>query len=162
MKQFISILILALFFTSAINTFAQDSKDTHDQARKEKWEKFRQDKHEFYIKTMELTANQAQQFLPLFDEMEKKKFEATREVRREARAIEKGENITDEQYKAAADRAAALPEKEVMIEKEYYEQFCKILTPRQQFLYHRCAPEFQKKMVGKKHNKAAKNNKDAK
>ena len=159
MKRLISILILALSFTPAVNALAQDAKADRDKARKERWEKFRQDKHDFYIKTMELTPEQAQQFIPLFDEMEKKMFEANREVRREARIVEKGENTTDEQYKAAADRAAALPEKEVKIEKEYYEQFCKILTPRQQFLYHRCAPEFQKKMVNKNHNKAGKHHK---
>lgn len=149
MKRFISILTLALVCATSIVAVAQDNKNDREKVRKERWEKFRQDKHDFYAQTMQLTQEQAAAFFPLFDEMEKKKFEAGREVRREARAIIKGENITDEQYKAAADRAAALHEKEVAIEKEYYERFCNILTPRQQFLYHRCDPEFQKQAIHK-------------
>ena len=85
--------------------------------------------------------------------MEKKKFEANREVRHEARAIINGNNITDEQYKAAADRAASLHTREADIEKEYYARFCNILTPRQQFLYHRCEAEFQKQMIHKRNKK---------
>ena len=73
----------------------------------------------------------------------------------------KAESVTDEQYKAAADHAASIAEKEVAIEKEYYARFCEILTPRQQFLYHRCEPQFQKNMVNKRHN-GGKGGKDCK
>lgn len=151
MKKLIPILIFVLAITTGISAVAQDNKQEREKARKERWEKFRQDKQDFFTRTMELTPEQAQQFFTLYDEMEKKRFEVAREVRREARELMKSENITDEQYKAAADRAAALAEKEVAIEKEYYKQFCNILTPRQQFLYHRCETEFQKEMINKHH-----------
>ena len=118
MKKLIPFLILALSFVSAFSASANDNKDERTKARKEKWEQFRQEKNAFYVKTMELTDEQASQFIPLFEEMEKKKFEANREVRHEARAIINGSNITDEQYKAAADRAASLHAKEADIEKE--------------------------------------------
>lgn len=150
MKNFITILILALSFSVAC---AQDNKKENNNNRKEKWEKFRQERQDFYVKTMELTDEQAAQFIPLFDEMEKRKFEAGREVRHAMRQIEKNDNVTDEQYKAVADRAAALGATEAAIEKEFYAQFCQILTPRQQFLYHRCDVEFQKKTIKKRHNK---------
>lgn len=147
MKKIVSILILALSCTIAFNAYAQGNSNDKEQARKEKWEKFRQDKHDFYIQTMELTPEQAEKFIPLYDEMEKLKFEANRELRHQCRAICNNPNVTDEQYKAVADEAATLDEKVVKIEKEYYVRFCEILTPRQQFLYHRCEPEFQKKMA---------------
>lgn len=151
MKKYISILLLTLISVASSHVVAQDAKQDREQARKEKWEQFRRDKHDFYARTMELTDEQAAQFFPIYDEMDKKCFEAAREVRREAREIMKGENVSDEQYKAAADRAAALAAKRAAIESEYYEKFCKILTPRQQFLYHRCEIEFQKATINKRH-----------
>ena len=153
MKKIISILILALSINVAFNASAQESKEARDNAHHEKWEKFRKEKHDFYIKTMELTPEQAAEFIPIYEEMEKKKFEANREIRRERRTIKNNQNITDEQYKAAAERALALDEKIFQIEKEYYVRFCEILTPRQQFLYHCCEPEFQKQVINKKHHK---------
>lgn len=151
MRKLISILVLTLTLATVGTAVAQDAKQDYKQARKEKWEKFRQDKQAFFTKTMELSDEQASKFFPLFDEMEKKKFELAREVRHEERRLLKSENVTDEQYKVAADRAASLSAKEVAIEKEYYAKFCEILTPRQQFLYHRCEHLFQKEMIDKHH-----------
>lgn len=150
MKKIISILIFTLVLATTGTAVAQDTKQDRQKARKEQWEKFCQDKQEFYTRTMELTEEQATQFFPLFKEMEHKKFEIIREVRREERQLMKAENATDEQYKAVADKAAALAEKELAIEKEYYARFCQILTPRQQFLYHRCETLFQKE-ISRKH-----------
>ncbi len=147
---------MTLTFAHVSSAVAQDNKRDEKQIRKEKWEKFRQDKQDFFARTMELTDEQARQFFPLYEEMEKKCFEAVREVRRETREIMNGENIPDEKYKAAADRAAALDTRKAEIELEYYAKFCQILTPRQQFLYHRCEHEFQKATINKKHNAANK------
>lgn len=160
MKKIITILILSLSLATVSNAVAQENKTDCQKTRKEQWEKFRQDKHDFLTKTMELTPEQAEKFFPLFDEMEKKKFELVRDIHREARELMKADNVADEQYKAAANRAAAVSEKELAIEKEYYARFCEILTPRQQFLYHRCEPMFQKEISKKhrenKHGKACK------
>ena len=156
MKKIISILTLILSLAIVSDGFAQDNKRGRDDHGKEKWEKFRQEKHDIFVQTMELTDEQAKAFLPLYEEMEKKKFELTRQVRRESRQLLKNENATDEQYKAVADRAAALRMQEAEIESQYYAEFCKILSPRQQFLYHRCEIEFQKKMMKKKQNEGGK------
>lgn len=150
MKKFVSILIFTLSLVTVGTAVAQDTKQDRQKARKEQWEKFRQDKHNFFAQTMELTPEQAEKFFPLFDEMEKKKFDLIRDLHKETRELMKAENVTDEQYKAAADRAAAISEKELAIENEYYARFCQILLPRQQFLYHRCEPMFQKE-ISKKH-----------
>ncbi len=152
MKKYIALIIFSIALLTPITSMAQRGDD-RSAARHQRWEQFRQEKHEFYARMLELTDEQAAQFFPLFDEMEKKKFEAAREVRREARTISESENVTDEQYKAAADRAAALAARELAIEKEYYAKFCQILTPRQQFLYHRCDHEFQKHLINKKKGK---------
>lgn len=156
MKKIISILLLTLTLAHVSSAVAQDNKHDDKQTRKERWEKFRQDKHDFFAKTMELTDEQSQQFFPLYEEMEKKCFEAVREVRRETREIMNNKNVSDEKYKAAADRAAALDTRKAEIEREYYTKFCQILTPRQQFLYHRCEHEFQKATINKKHHTAKK------
>lgn len=150
MKKFISILILAFSFVIAVDGVAQEARCEREKDHKAMWEKFRQDKNDFFTQRMQLTDEQAKEFFPLYEEMEKKKFEISRQVRREACEILNSDNVTDEQYKAAADRAAALAEKEMAIEKEYYARFCQILSPKQQFLYHRCEIEFHKKVINKK------------
>lgn len=152
MKKIFTILLVIVAFVASVSVSAQDNKSEQDQARKERWEKFRREKQDFYTRTMELTDEQATKFFPIYEEMEKKCFEAAREVRREAREIMKGENIPDEKYRAAADRAAALDAKQAAIKSEYYKKFCEILSPRQQFLYHRCEVEFQKATIKKKHH----------
>lgn len=149
MKKIISILIFTLSLATVGSAVAQD-KQERNEARKAQWEKFCKDKQAFYTKTMELTDEQAAKFFPLFKEMEMKKFDLARQEHREAKELMKAENVTDEQYKAAADRAAEVAEKSAAIEKEYYNRFCEILSPRQQFLYHRCASLFQKEIT-KKH-----------
>ena len=150
MKRIISLLILTLALTTAVTAVAQDSKADRQAARKERLEKFRQEKHDFYKQQLQLTDEQAAKFFPIFDEMESKKFAASREVHREARTLKKSENVTDEQYRAAADRAAALPQTMAAIDAEYYAKFCDILTPRQLVLYHRCDIDFRKQAVEKR------------
>ena len=155
MKRIISLLILTLSLTTTVTALAQDGKADRHAARKERWEKFRQEKHDFYKQELQLTDEQAEKFFPIFDEMENKKFTASREVHREARTLMKSENVTDEQYRAAADRAAALPQAMAAIEAEYYAKFSDILTPRQLFLYHRCDIQFRKQAVEKRQNEDA-------
>lgn len=150
MKKIVSILLIALAFMTTNCAMAQDNKQEREKNRKEKWEKFRQDKYNFFVETMELSDEQATQFIALYNELEKKRYEMGRDVRREAHQIMKDENVADEKYQAAADRAAALPKKIVALEEEYYQKFRQILTPRQQFLYHRCETEFQKSLINKK------------
>ncbi len=152
MKHTLTILILSIACTLSLPVVAQEtaSQEAKRQGRQAKWEQFRKDKHEFYTQNMELTEEQTPRFFELYDEMEKKKFEISREVRHELRRLAKQETpVTDAEYKAVADKAATLAEREAAIEKEYYEKICQILTPRQQYLYHRCAVDFQRKMLKK-------------
>ena len=149
MKQLTSCLTLFLASCLLFPLMAQNSTDKEKQ-RQEKWERYRQEKHKFYTEMLGLTEQQAASFFALYDEMEQKKFDANREVRRETRRIlKKGEQTTEAEYQAAADKAALLHEKEAAIEKEYYARICQILTPKQQFLYHCCDLDFQKRMIKK-------------
>lgn len=147
MKRIASCLIVLLAGSVMLPLLAQDNADK-EKKRHERWERFRQEKHKFYIETLELTDQQSAPFFALYDEMEQKKFEANREVRHEnRRIIKKGDQATDAEYQAAANQAASLHEKEAAIEKEYYARICQILTPKQQFLYHCCELDFQKRMI---------------
>lgn len=149
MKRIASCLILLLTCAAVFPVQSQDNTDK-EKRREEKWEKYRQEKHRFYVEMLGLTEQQSAAFFALYDEMEQKKFDANREVRRETRRIIKnGEQTTDAEYQAAADRAALLHEKEAAIEKEYYGRICQLLTPKQQFLYHCCELDFQKQMIKK-------------
>lgn len=150
MKRTITLIILSIASLMAVTVVAQQprAKEGKHHAR---WEDFRQAEHAFYTEKLELTAEQAESFFKLYDEMEKRKFEMSRDIRHEMRALaKKGDAVTDAEYKAVADKAATIAEKEAAIEKEYYAKFCEILTPRQQFLYHRCEIDFRKSLIKKK------------
>lgn len=152
MKKYIGLLLLIFALVPASYSYANCSRGPAGNPHHEHWMQFQQDKHDFMKEKMFLTEEQAAQFFPLYDEMETKKFELMKEVRREAQQIMESTNVTEEQYKEAADRAASLMERQVAIEKAYYERFCEILTPQQQFLYHRCQVDFQRHMISKKHH----------
>ncbi len=150
MKQTVTLLILSLA-ALCTTTVAAQQPGTKEEKRQARWEEFRKAKHAFYTEKLELTDEQSEAFFKLYDEMERSKFEMSREIRREMRSLaQKGDAVTDAEYKAVADKAAALSEKEAAIEKEYYAKFCEILSPRQQYLYHRCEIDFQKNLIKKK------------
>ncbi len=160
MRRFITYLVILLSSGIALQCVAQEKNTDKEKIRKEKWEQFRKMKHDFFVQKLQLTDEQADKFFPLYDEMEQKRFELGRDIRRECRRINKEESaITEAEYQAVAEQLAALRVKEVTLEQEYYSKFCTILNPKQQYIYHSCEPDFHKQIIQKKSDEKRHNNK---
>ncbi len=132
MKKIVLIGILFLSANVSFNALAQ-SREEDRKARKEEFFQFRR---EFMTEQIGLTEQEAEQFFPLYDEMEKKKWEADRGARSLARRMANSETeVMDVEYEAAADALLEKGEKIVQIEREYYDKFKAILPSEKLFKF---------------------------
>ena len=81
---------------------------------------------EFFTKNAELTPAEAEAFFPVYNELQQKKRELNREIRRIMRQ-EPGTQVSEEQSLKAIDAQADANIKIAELEKEYLQKFKKIL-----------------------------------
>lgn len=110
-------------------------------------------KHDYLAKELALTKEQQQKFFPVYDSMENetlRMFDQTRAL--EKRVRQKGDKATDAELLKATDAMYNVKTREAQIERKYYTQFRKLLSPRQLFKLKRAERHFQRQMV-KEHYK---------
>ena len=105
-------------------------------------------KYQMLEREAQMTEEQAEQFFPLYQEMEQKVFTANLEARRmEMQISDNFDNATDEDFKQAALALSRVKIIEAEIEQEYYPQFARILTDKQLFLLKRAETHFATDML---------------
>ena len=110
-------------------------------------------KHDYLAKELALTKEQQQKFFPVYDSREnetRRMFDQTRALEKSVR--QKGDKATDAELLKATDAMYNVKTREAQIEKKYYTQFRKLLSPRQLFKLKRAERHFQRQMV-KEHYK---------
>lgn len=110
-------------------------------------------KHDYLAKELALTKEQQQKFFLVYDSMEnetRRMFDQTRALEKSVR--QKGDKATDAELLKATDAMYNVKTREAQIEKKYYTQFRKLLSPRQLFKLKRAERHFQRQMV-KEHYK---------
>lgn len=110
-------------------------------------------KHDYLAKELALTKEQQRKFFPVYDSMEnetRRMFDQTRALEKSVR--QKGDKATDAELLKATDAMYNVKTREAQIEKKYYTQFRKLLSPRQLFKLKRAERHFQRQMV-KEHYK---------
>lgn len=110
-------------------------------------------KHDYLAKELALTKEQQQKFFSVYDSMEnetRRMFDQTRAL--EKRVRQKGDKATDAELLKATDAMYNVKTREAQIERKYYTQFRKLLSPRQLFKLKRAERHFQRQMV-KEHYK---------
>ena len=141
MKKFVSILILVLAITTTAT--AQNSRT-----------KFQTDmyqaKHEMIIEEVGLTMTQQNQFMPLYEQMEREIYEVNRNARALANEVEKKKNPSDRDYEAAASALSNTRMREGEIEAKYFDKFSKILSKKQLFLLKQAEAKFTREMLKKR------------
>lgn len=144
MKRYIYSFILLFAICSYTPLTAQ--KDNDRQAHKsERIQKFIAERQAFLSKESGMTAEEAKAFFPLYDEMNHKRFLINREVRKKIREIvNEGKKVTDAEYLKLVDDLEAIPQKEAEINKGYYAQFKKILSPEKLFKLKMAEDRFMK------------------
>jgi len=142
MRKLILINILCIISLSML--VAQERKAPSP----EMWEKIKAEKISFFTSKMDLTPAEAQAFWPVYNELEKKKFDIQRQ-------IHDFERMTDEDY-AKLSEAEILKmtnnyidsfEKEANLRKEYHKQFLKILPQKKVLMMYRTENEFRGHMI---------------
>lgn len=142
MKKYLLLLILVIA-TFSVN--AQQRK----HGKKFDYEKFKKERADFIIKEVGLTNQEAKAFMPLCEELMRKKFELNRDVRKQRRDLNKKASKTDKDYETVIDMSIDNKAKEAQLEKEYYKRFKKVLSPQKIYKYQRAEMKFMKRTVKK-------------
>lgn len=108
---------------------AQQPKE--DSGRDRIFTEIRAYKHDVLIKTLDLTKEQQREFFPVYDELDDKLIQINTETRDLERRVAADADASDTEIEAAAQAVYSQKEREGKVEKEYYDKFKDILTPRQ-------------------------------
>ncbi len=148
MNHRIFYLISALMLLHFASVSAQEETDSV-KSNSHKWLSDVKDyKYQMLEREAQMTEEQAEQFFPLYQEMEQKVFTANLEARRmEMQISDNFDNATDEDFKQAALALSRVKIIEAEIEQEYYPQFARILTDKQLFLLKRAETHFATDML---------------
>lgn len=104
-------------------------------------------KHKMLIEEMGLTPSQQDQFMPLYEAMEREIYSTNRDARALATAVEKKKAPSDSEYAQAAEALSRIKVREGEIEAKYFEKFSRILSKRQLFLLKQAENKFTRKML---------------
>ena len=136
MNKIFFITFVACSVVFSFSAHAQSGKQHRNFDR----EAFFAKKNAFITAEMGLTPEEAASFIPLCNELQEKMFEAGRECRKLSKDLKHNENATDADYLKVNMRQAQL-------EKEYYEKFKKILSPKKLYRYKRAEGKFAREFM---------------
>ena len=100
-----------------------------------------------------------QKFIPLCNELQEKMFEAGRECRKLSKDLKHNESATDADYLKVIDECVSVNMKQAQLEKEYYEKFKKILSPKKLYKYKRAEGKFVREFMRGGDNRKEENKK---
>lgn len=138
------IIILLVTVTTAIN--AQHSDKKHEN----KWDKYRSEKIAFLTSKLELTPAEAEKFWPVYNQLEKERWEAQKMRRQmEEKVRDAEESMSDEKITQLTRNFAGSWKKEADLLIEYNEKFLDILTPEKVLTLYKAESEFRMHMIKK-------------
>ena len=108
---------------------------------------FREYKHRFLSKQLELTKDQEMPFFDVYDRMEDETAKITNETRDFEKKLMEAEEVSDLEYDTATDALFELKIKEGEIEKSYLEKLRTILTKKQLFLLKSAERKFNRELM---------------
>ncbi|MCD7936931.1 MAG: hypothetical protein LUG98_08735 [Tannerellaceae bacterium] len=132
------VAVLSLFSTTL---YAQERDNGRSNGRFDR-ETFLVKRSAFITAELGLTPEEAAAFMPLCEELQKKKFEAGLQCRKLHREIRGKETTTDAEYTKAIDECLGVGITEAQLELEYYEKFKKILSPEKLYKYKHAELKF--------------------
>lgn len=143
MKKIIAFHILIL---SVMSVLAQPNHKKHQ----EYWEKYQSEKVSFLTTYLELTPEEAQQFWPLYNQLEKERWEAQK-VRREMeeKVLEARSSMAESKIRELTREFAGSLKHEADMLVTYNEKFLQILPPRKVLKLYQGETEFRMHMIKK-------------
>jgi hypothetical protein len=101
----------------------------------------------FITTELKLTPKEAAEFIPLCNELRQKRFELGFDCRKSIRDIERKREVADEDYIRSINECLEADIRSAELEKEYYEQFKKVLSPEKIFKYREAEHKFARMFV---------------
>lgn len=143
MNKIFFITFVACSVVFSFSAHAQSGKQHRNFDR----EAFFAKKNAFIMAEMGLTPEEAASFIPLCNELQEKMFEAGRECRKLSKDLKHNENATDADYLKVIDECVSVNMRQAQLEKEYYEKFKKILSPKKLYRYKRAEGKFAREFM---------------
>lgn len=146
MKKISAYIIILTVAFAATSVNAQHS----DKKHKDKWEKYRAEKVAFLTSNLDLTPEEAEKFWPVYNQLEKERWEAQkmrREMEEKVRDAE--ETMSDKKIIQLTRDFAASWQKEAGLMEEYNEKLLDILPPAKVLKLYKAENEFRMHMIKK-------------
>lgn len=138
MKNLHTTLILILVLAGS--AFSQEN-------RKEEIEKLRK---EYFTRQLNLSADEAKKFWPVYNEMQLEIQKLHKEKRGRMRNIKENFNtMSDAELEKMINDELAFRQKELDIDKKYHERYKSILSVRKLALYYRAQEGFKRELIRK-------------
>jgi hypothetical protein len=140
------IVAIFTFIALAFNLSAQP----RDQMDGDRWERFRAEKVAFLSTNLDLTPAEAQKFWPVYNQLEKERWEIHKLRRQvEANVQEAEENMSDQKIKQLTREFAGTMKKEADMVSSYNEKLLEILPPKKVLKLYKAENEFRMYMIKK-------------
>ncbi len=140
------IVLIIVSITITLNLFAQPK----DQKDGDRWERFRSEKVAFLSTNLELTPAEAQRFWPVYNQLEKERWEIHKLRRQvEENVQEAEENMSDQKIKQLTRDFAGSMKKEADMVSSYNEKLLEILPPQKVLKLYKAENEFRMYMIKK-------------
>ena len=128
MKRTLFIIFTSLLLLNVLFINAQDASKSLMNLQA-----FEKNKQEFIINEAGLTEEEAKEFFPLNNQLQKKKLELHRKHKEGVKHTQEAENISDEEYEQLIEENINLKMKEAELDKEYSDKFNKLMSPQKLF-----------------------------
>ena len=140
-KRTLFILIMVAVTGTFLTVIAQDDKGKFGR------EAFMAKRNAYITASAGLTADEAAVFIPLENEMLRKKFEIGRDCRKLARRSRLKEGLTEEEQQKLVDCTTETRLREAELEKEYHEKFKQILSVEKLYKYQEAEARFMREFI---------------
>jgi len=141
-KIFLFAVLLAFSYASVAQS--------KDKDHKSRWEKYRAEKVSFLTTSLELSPAEAQKFWPVYNQLEKERWEAQKFRREmEEKVLEAEETMSDNNIKQLTREFAGSLQKEANLLVDYNEKFLEILPPGKVLRLYKAENEFRMHMIKK-------------
>ena len=136
---------LIIICTLSIFGFALMAQGPGHMEREGMGERFKAQKVAFMTEKMDLTAEEAEKFWPVYNEFAKKR----KELRSKHLPNEKVENLSEEEANKLLDDMMVMKESEMVLEKSYLQKFRNILPAKKILIMHKAEREFNQHVIKK-------------
>lgn len=154
-KRILRRLVMALLIGFLVGTAPADAQKNGDNGKKraEMMKELQEFKIKYLIQEAGITPEQQPEFIKLYTEMDNAKLNMFKARRESRKALSKNPSPTDEDYNRVSEEMADAKNAEGAIDKSYYLQFKKLLSPKQLYKMKDAEARFNHKMMHMRKNR---------